>query len=553
MNDQEIARSVKLKPITEIGSMLGLQPEEIVPYGKFMGKIPLKKLQELEGKPDGKLVLVTAMNPTSAGEGKTTTSIGLSMAFNRLGVSSVVTLREPSLGPVMGIKGGATGGGRAQIGPMEEINLHFTGDIHAVTSAHNLLSAMVDAALKFSTVDLDPTRIVWPRAMDMNDRALRQIVVGLGGSVNGYPREDEFVITAASEVMAIFCLSKNLQDLKEKLSRIIVGYSKRRHPVTAGDLRAHGAMAVLLKDAINPNLVQTLEHTPALVHGGPFANIAHGTNSVLATKLALKLSDVVVTEAGFGADLGGEKFLDFVSRVGGFDVNGIVIVASLKALKYHGGMDRRKLNNEDTSAIERGFENLLVHYENMCSFGVPVVVALNKFDTDTNRELEHFERLCGSYGMDCIVNDAWAKGGEGAIDLAKWLLQRMPDQVVLKRVYDEEDHITDKIEKIAKRVYRASEVVYSKEALLALKTIERLGFERLPVIVAKTQYSLSDDPKLLGAPKNHVITIKDLKVAAGAGFMVAVAGNILLMPGLPQESNAKKLDIDEEGRIVGLF
>jgi len=553
MSDQEIARSVKLKPIVEIGSMLGLQSEEIVPYGRFMAKIPFKKLQELESEPDGKLVLVTAMNPTPAGEGKTTTSIGLSMAFNRLGVSSVVTLREPSLGPVMGIKGGATGGGRAQVAPMEEINLHFTGDIHAVTSAHNLLSAMVDASLKFSSVDIDPTRIVWPRAVDMNDRALRQIVVGLGGPVNGYPREDRFVITAASEVMAILCLSKNLQDLKERLSRIIVGYSKRRHPVTAGDLRAHGAMAVLLKDAINPNLVQTLEHTPALVHGGPFANIAHGTNSVLATKLALKLSDIVVTEAGFGADLGGEKFLDFVSRVGEFGVNGIVIVASLKALKYHGGMDRRELNNESFPAIERGFENLLVHYENMSSFGVPVVVALNRFDTDTSPEIEHFERLCASHGMDCIVSDAWMKGGEGAVDLAKWLLRRMPDQIVLKRVYDEGDHIIDKIEKIAKRMYRASEVAYSKEALSALKTIERLGFERLPVIVAKTQYSLSDDPKLLGAPKNHVITIKDLRVSAGAGFVVAVAGDVLLMPGLPQESNAKNLDIDEEGRVVGLF
>lgn len=378
------------KPITTIGEKLGISPDDLIPYGKFIAKVPYRKLLELKDKPDGKLVLVTAMNPTPAGEGKTTTSIGLSMAFNRLGINSIVTLREPSLGPVMGVKGGATGGGNAQILPMEEINLHFTGDIHAVTSAHNLLSAMLDAALKFSSVDIDPTKIIWPRAMDMNDRALRHIVVGLGGSANGVPREDGFVISAASEVMAILCLARDLKDLKERLSRIIVAYSKKKNPITAGDLKAHGAMAVLLKDAMNPNLVQTIENTPVFVHGGPFANIAHGTNSVIATRLALKLSDVVVTEAGFGADLGGEKFLDFVSRVGGFNVNGVVLVASLKALKYHGGVKKDELDIENLEAIEKGFSNLVIHYENMSSFGVPVVVALNRFDTDTSEEIKLF-------------------------------------------------------------------------------------------------------------------------------------------------------------------
>lgn len=540
------------KPITTIGEKLGISPDDLIPYGKFIAKVPYRKLLELKDKPDGKLVLVTAMNPTPAGEGKTTTSIGLSMAFNRLGINSIVTLREPSLGPVMGVKGGATGGGNAQILPMEEINLHFTGDIHAVTSAHNLLSAMLDAALKFSSVDIDPTRIVWPRAMDMNDRALRHIVVGLGGSANGVPREDGFVISAASEVMAILCLARDLKDLKERLSRIIVAYSKKKNPITAGDLKAHGAMAVLLKDAMNPNLVQTIENTPVFVHGGPFANIAHGTNSVIATRLALKLSDVVVTEAGFGADLGGEKFLDFVSRVGGFNVNGVVLVASLKALKYHGGVKKDELDIENLEAIEKGFSNLVVHYENMSSFGVPVVVALNRFDTDTPEEIKLFENLCVSNGMEYVVSEVWEKGGAGATELAKWLLQRMPDEVMLKRVYDEDDHITEKLDKIAKRIYRAKEVVYSKEAISALKTIEKLGFERLPVIVAKTQYSLSDDPKLLGAPKDHTITIRDLKISAGAGFIVAVAGDILLMPGLPKESNAMNLDLDEGGNIIGL-
>ncbi|MDI3516714.1 MAG: formate--tetrahydrofolate ligase [Thermotogota bacterium] len=540
------------KPITTIGEKLGISPDDLIPYGKFIAKVPYRKLLELKDKPDGKLVLVTAMNPTPAGEGKTTTSIGLSMAFNRLGINSIVTLREPSLGPVMGVKGGATGGGNAQILPMEEINLHFTGDIHAVTSAHNLLSAMLDAALKFSSVDIDPTKIIWPRAMDMNDRALRHIVVGLGGSANGVPREDGFVISAASEVMAILCLARDLKDLKERLSRIIVAYSKKKNPITAGDLKAHGAMAVLLKDAMNPNLVQTIENTPVFVHGGPFANIAHGTNSVIATRLALKLSDVVVTEAGFGADLGGEKFLDFVSRVGGFNVNGVVLVASLKALKYHGGVKKDELDIENLEAIEKGFSNLVIHYENMSSFGVPVVVALNRFDTDTSEEIKLFENLCVSNGMEYVVSEVWEKGGAGATELAKWLLQRMPDEVKLNRVYDEDDHITEKLDKIAKRIYRAKEVVYSKEAIAALKTIERLGFERLPVIVAKTQYSLSDDPKLLGAPKDHTITIRDLKISAGAGFIVAVAGDILLMPGLPKESNAMNLDLDEGGNIIGL-
>ncbi|MCD6462304.1 MAG: formate--tetrahydrofolate ligase [Thermotogae bacterium] len=552
MDDALVVKNTSLKPIVEVAKDLGLSSEDLHLYGPYIAKIPHKFARSLSNS-DARLVLVTAMTPTPAGEGKTTVSIGLSMALNRLGVKSVVVLREPSLGPVMGIKGGATGGGHSQVLPAEEINLHFTGDIHAVTSAHNLLSAAIDLALKFGTVELDPLRIVWPRAMDMNDRALRKIVIGLGGRVNGYPREESFIITAASEVMAILCLAKDLDDLKGRLGRIVVGYSRDGTPVTAEHMGVHEAMAVLLKRALDPNLVQTIEHTPALVHGGPFANVAHGTSSLVAIKSGLNLSEVTVVEAGFGADLGAEKFINFVSRVGGFNVNAVVLVASIRALKYHGGKRKESLREEDVEALQKGFQNLLVHHENLKKFNLPVVVALNRFENDTEKEINRFFELCRAHNMRASLVEAWGKGSEGAEELARTVMDVMVTDPDIVRTYEMDEHVTDKLSKIAIELYRASGVDYSDKALRTLKMLEKCGYAHLPVIVAKTQYSLSDDPKKLNVPGVHRITVQDFKVAAGAGFVVAEVGNILLMPGMPKDSNAMKIRMDSEGNIHGLI
>ena len=552
MDDSLEVKNTSLKPIVKVARGLGLSSEDLYPYGPYIAKIPHRFARALSN-PDARLVLVTAMTPTPAGEGKTTVSIGLSMALNRLGVKSVVVLREPSLGPVMGIKGGATGGGYSQVLPAEEINLHFTGDIHAVTSAHNLLSAAIDLALKFGTVELDPLRIVWPRAMDMNDRALRKIVVGLGGRVNGYPREESFIITAASEVMAILCLAKDLEDLKERLKRIVVGYSRDGVPVTAEHVGVHEAMAVLLKRALDPNLVQTIEHTPALVHGGPFANVAHGTSSLVAIRSGLNLSEVTVVEAGFGADLGAEKFINFVSRVGGFNVNAVVLVASIRALKYHGGKRKESLREEDVEALQKGFQNLLIHHENLRKFNLPVVVALNRFENDTEKEINRFFELCRAHNMRASLVEAWGKGSEGAEELARMVMDIMVADPDIVRTYEMDEHVTDKLSKIATGLYRASGVDYSDKALRTLKMLERCGYAHLPVIVAKTQYSLSDDPKRLNVPGVHRITVQDFKVAAGAGFVVAEVGSILLMPGMPKNSNAMKIRMDSEGNIHGLI
>jgi len=553
LEDIEIARKARLLSIEEVAQKLGIDENLLKKYGKHVAKIPHGYLKRLEGKPDGKLVIVTAITPTPAGEGKTTTSIGLSMAINRLGRNSIVTLREPSLGPVMGVKGGATGGGYSQVLPMEDINLHFTGDIHAVTSAHNLLSAMIDAHIKFGNpLNIDPTRIMWKRAMDMNDRALRNIVVGLGGTANGYPREDGFVITAASEVMAILCLAKDLKDLKERLGNIVIGRKRNGEPVKARDLEAQGAMAVLLKDAIDPNLVQTIENTPAFIHGGPFANIAHGTNSIVATKLALKLADYVVTETGFGADLGAEKFFDFVSPVGNFVPSAVVLVATVRALKYHGGLPIKEVKKEDLDALKKGLENLKVHVENIRKYGLPVVVALNRFESDTERELDLVMDYSENLGVKAVVNEAYFKGGEGAEELAKAVME-IAGSGKFQTIYSWEEPLEKKIETLAKEIYRASGVEYTSRAKEKLKFLKKYGFEDLPVIVAKTQYSISDDPKKLGAPSGYTFTVRDLEISAGAGFVVVLAGDILRMPGLPKIPNAVRMDIDENGNITGLF
>lgn len=542
---------VQLKPVREIARELSIPPEYLKLYGDHVAKVSHKLLDRLE--PKGKLIVVTAMTPTPAGEGKTTTSIGLSMAINKLGYSSIVTLREPSLGPVFGIKGGATGGGKAQVLPMEDINLHFTGDIHAVTSAHNLISAMIDAHIKFGNeLDLDVTRISWPRAMDMNDRALRQIIVGLGGHVNGYPRQDGFVITAASEIMAILCLAKDLQDLKRRVGEVVIGWTKTNKPVKVSDLKVQGSVAVLLKDALNPNLVQTSENTPAFVHGGPFANIAHGTNSIIATKMALGLSDFVVTETGFGSDLGAEKFLDFVAPTAGFKPSAVVIVATVRALKYHGGMNLKELSTPNIEALHRGIENLKVHIENMRKFGLPVVVAVNRFNTDTPQEIEFLCEQVEKMNVAVAVNEAFAKGSEGALELARKVVQ-IADESGYRPLFDASEPVRKKIEILAKEIYRAKEVVFTKDAEESLERLELNGYGNLPIIVAKTQYSISDDPAKLGAPKDHTFTVRDFLLSAGAGFVVAVCGDIMLMPGLGKKPNAVNIDIDSDGNIIGLF
>ncbi len=554
-SDIEIARQAKLKKIIEISESLGVPEDKLKPYGWYMAKVDHNYYNEIESRPDAKLILVTAMTPTPAGEGKTTTSIGLSMALNRLGKKTMVTLREPSLGPVMGVKGGAAGGGYSQVLPMEEINLHFTGDIHAVAAAHNLLSAMIDAHMKFGNeLNIDPTRVFWRRTVDMNDRALRQIVVGLGGRGNGEPREDGFIITAASEVMAILCLSKDLADLKERLSKIVIARKRTGEVVTTGDLKAQNAMALLLKDAINPNLVQTIENTPAFIHGGPFANIAHGTNSIVATKLALKLADYVVTEAGFGADLGAEKFLDFVSPTAGFKPSAVVLVATVRALKYHGGqkLNDAKAGVEDLEALKKGLENLRVHIENLQKFKVPVVVALNKFFTDTDKEIQMVVDFVENMGARISLNEAFAKGGEGAEDLAKKVLEELSKNAEYEPIYSWDMPIEKKIETLAKEIYRAGKVEYTSAAKSKLKFLKKYEFDKLPVIVAKTQSSISDDPKKLGAPQGYTFTVRDFEISIGAGFVVVLAGDILRMPGLPKVPNAVKMDILDDGTIVGL-
>lgn len=553
--DIEIAQSATMKPIKDIAASLGLTEDEYEGYGKYKAKVDLSVLRRLDAKPDGKLVLVTAINPTAAGEGKTTVSVGLAQALNRIGKKAVLALREPSLGPVFGMKGGATGGGYSQVVPMEDINLHFTGDFHAITSAHNLIAALVDNHIQQGNVlGIDPRRIVWKHVIDMNDRSLRQIVTGLGGKANGTPREDGFDITVASEIMAVLCLSKDLQDLKNAISRILVAYTYDNKPVYVGDIKAEGAAALLLKDAIKPNLVQTLENTPALIHGGPFANIAHGCNSLLATKLALKLGEYTVTEAGFGADLGAEKFLDIKCRKGGLTPSAVVIVATVRALKMHGGMAKDQLKEENVEALIAGFRNLEKHAETVAGFGLPFVVALNRFYADYDSEIETLKQLCEERNLPFAVADIWARGGAGGEELAQKVVEitesKKPD---FHFTYDLNLTIQEKIEQIAKKIYGADGVHFTEEAKKQIETYEVNGWDKLPICMAKTQYSLSDNPILLGRPSGFTITVRELKPSLGAGFLVALTGKILTMPGLPKRPAALNMDIDESGNITGLF
>lgn len=555
LNDIEIARNAELRPIKDIAKTLGIEEDYIEYYGKYKAKISLDLLKKLENKSDGKLILVTSINPTPAGEGKSTVTIGLGQALARLGKKVVIALREPSLGPCMGLKGGATGGGYSQVVPMEDINLHFTGDIHAISAAHNLLSAMIDNHIhQGNKLRIDPTQIVWKRAVDINDRALREIVVGLGGKKNGYPRQDGFIISVASEIMAILCLAEDIGDLKQRLGDIIVAYDIEGNPVTARDLKADGAMAALLRDAIKPNLVQTIEGVPAIIHGGPFANIAHGCNSLIATRMALKLGDYVITEAGFGADLGAEKFLDIKCRMGGLKPDGIVIVATIRALKMHGGIKKGEWATENLDALHKGFENLKRHVENMKKYKVPVIVAINAFTEDTINEIKLLTTMCENIGVKAVFVDVWARGGEGGIDLAQEVIKIVGNQQSMyKPLYDLELSIEEKIEKITKEIYGGREVLYTPQARKEIKRIKKMGMDKLPVCIAKTQYSFSDDPKLLGAPGNFDVTVREVYISAGARFIVAIMGDIMLMPGLPEHPAAENIDIDEEGRITGLF
>ena len=554
-SDIEIAQSVNMLPIEEVAAGLDIPPEQLEPYGRYKAKVNLNLLAAQEGRGEGKLVLVTAINPTAAGEGKTTTSVGLADALHRLGKRVCLALREPSLGPVFGVKGGAAGGGYAQVVPMEDINLHFTGDLHAITAANNLLAAMVDNHLhQGNALNLDPRRITWRRCLDMNDRQLRSIVSGLGGAADGFTRQDGFDITAASEIMAIFCLARDREDLKRRLSRIVVGYTMDKQPVTAGDLRAEGAMAALLKDALNPNLAQTLEHTPAFIHGGPFANIAHGCNSIIATRMALRLGDIAVTEAGFGADLGAEKFLDIKCRLGGLSPDAAVVVATVRALKLHGGANKRELDQEDAAALRRGVPNLLKHVENMREiYGLPTVVAINRFPTDTEAEIAALRAACREAGAEVALSDVWARGGAGGEELARLVLAALERPGAFRYAYSDELSVRDKIETIATRVYGAAAVEFSPQAKKQLQDIERLGFSSLPVCMAKTQYSLSDNPKLLGRPEGFTISIRSLRISAGAGFIVALTGEIMTMPGLPKAPAACQIDVAGDGTISGLF
>ncbi|MFN4199695.1 MAG: formate--tetrahydrofolate ligase [Fervidobacterium gondwanense] len=549
--DIEIAKGARLVDIREIAKKLRIPEEKLKLYGNHIAKVDHRYLKELNRK-KGKLILVTAITPTPAGEGKTTTSIGLSMALNRIGKKSIVTLREPSLGPVFGVKGGAAGGGYSQVLPMEDINLHFTGDIHAVTTAHNLVSAVIDAHINHGNeLGIDIRKIYWKRAIDMNDRALRQIVIALGGSANGYPREDGFLITAASEIMATLCLASDLADLKRRIGEIVVAQSEKKGLVRIKDLGIQGAVAALLKDAINPNLVQTIENTPAFVHGGPFANIAHGTNTLIATKMALGLADYVVTEAGFAADLGAQKFLDFVAPTGNLTIDAVVLVASIRALKYHGGVAKEDLSKENVEAVVKGMENLKVHVENLQKYGVPIVVALNRFESDTPAEIEAVLR---ESPVKCVINEAYAKGSEGAVELAQRVVETIETiPTNYKPLVPAELPIEEKIDIIAKQIYRAGKVIYTDTAKSKLSMLKKNGYGNYPVIIAKTQNSISDDPKKINAPKGYEFTVRDFQISAGAGFVVALAGEIMLMPGLPKVPAAVNIDIDENGEITGLF
>ncbi len=555
LSDIEIAQKTPMKPITEIAGTAGIDPEQIEQYGRYKAKIDSRKIVNSDSK-NGKLVLVTAITPTSAGEGKTTTTIGLADGLRKIGKNSVVALREPSLGPVFGIKGGAAGGGYAQVVPMEDINLHFTGDFHAIGAANNLLAAMLDNHIyQGNALNIDPRRITWKRCVDMNDRQLRFITDGLGGKANGTPREDGYDITVASEIMAVFCLASDIDDLKARLSRIIVGYTYDDKPVTAGDLKAVGAMTALLKDAIKPNLVQTLEGTPAIVHGGPFANIAHGCNSIIATKTALKLGDYAITEAGFGADLGAEKFLDIKCRMSGLTPDAVVVVATIRALKMHGGVPKTDLGSENLDALEKGLPNLLRHVSNIKNvYGLPAVVAVNRFPTDTDAEVELVIRKCGELGVKAILSDVWAKGGEGGIELAKEVVRLCDEEKPDFRFsYDLDLPIEKKIEAVVKKVYGGSGISILPAAQKEIAKLTSLGFDKCPVCIAKTQYSFSDDPTKLGAPEGFTVTVKTVKVSAGAGFVVVLTGDILTMPGLPKVPAAEKIDVDSEGVISGLF
>lgn len=557
LSDIEIAQNAKMLKIKDIAKELGIDEEELIPYGHYKAKISQECIDRLESEEDGKLILVTAINPTPAGEGKTTTSVGLAEGMHKIGKKAVLALREPSLGPVFGIKGGAAGGGYAQVVPMEDINLHFTGDMHAITSANNLLCALIDNHIQQGNVlGIDPRRIQIKRCLDMNDRALRNCIIGLGGKVNGVPREDHFQITVASEIMAILCLADDLVDLKARLSRILVAYTYDGKPVFASDVEAVGAMTALLKDAINPNLVQTLENTPAIIHGGPFANIAHGCNSVRATKLALKLGDYAITEAGFGSDLGAEKFFDIKCRYAGLKPSCTVIVATIRALKYNGGVPKTELTAENTEALRKGIVNLGAHIENMRKYGVPAVVAINHFYTDTEAEIAIVREYCEKMGAKVAFSDVFLKGGEGGIELANAVIDTINEnegKTNFAPIYDEKLSIKEKLNIIVREIYRADGVSYTTGAEKAIKEIEAIGFDKLPVCVAKTQYSLSDDPTKLGCPKNFTITVRDVKLSAGAGFVVALTGDIMTMPGLPKVPAANKIDVSADGEISGLF
>lgn len=552
--DIEIAQQATLKPIEQIAEQLELAEEDWEPFGRTKAKISDRLLQKLEDKPDGKVILVTSINPTPAGEGKSTVAVGLGQALNKIGKKAIIALREPSLGPVMGIKGGAAGGGYSQVLPMEEINLHFTGDLHAITAANNLLAAIIDNHIhQGNALNIDPRRIEWKRVMDMNDRSLRNIIVGLGGPKQGSPREDHFQITVASEIMAILCLAKDLEDLKERLSNIVIGYTYDEQPVQVRDLEVEGALTLLLKDAIKPNLVQTTENTPAIIHGGPFANIAHGCNSIMATKTAQKLADYVVTEAGFGADLGAEKFLDIKSRIGKIRTDAVVIVATIRALKMHGGVPKDALKEENLEALKEGVKNLQKHIETIKHFGLPFVVAINKFPTDTEQELEWVERWCLEQDIDVALTDVWGKGGEGGILLAKKVVEKAASPQTFQPIYELEDSLEAKIRKIAQIVYGAKDIELSPKAQQQIAYYEKQGWGNLPVCMAKTQYSLSDDPKKIGRPENFVIHIRELKPSVGAGFIVVLTGDVMTMPGLPKKPAALNMNVENSGKITGLF
>lgn len=553
--DIEIALEAEMKPIEEVAAKLGIQSDELDRYGKYKAKLTDELWERIKDRQDGKLVLVTAINPTPAGEGKTTTTVGLGQAMDKIGKKAIIALREPSLGPCFGLKGGAAGGGYAQVVPMDELNLHFTGDFHAITSANNLLAAMLDNHIQQgNSLHIDTKQVVWKRCVDMNDRVLRNITVGLGRKVDGVTREDHFIITVASEIMAILCLAENMQDLKERLSRIIVAYTYEGKPVTAGELNAVGAMAALLKDAIRPNIVQTLEHTPALVHGGPFANIAHGCNSMRATKTALKLADYTITEAGFGADLGAEKFLDIKCRIGNLKPDAIVLVATVRALKYNGGVAKEDLDKENLEALKKGIVNLEKHIENVARFDVPCIVTLNQFVTDTPAELAFVKEFCEMRGCEFALSQVWEKGGEGGIELANKLVETLETkESKFHCLYEDNLSLAEKMETIATKIYGAGEVIIESAAMQQIARIESLGFGNLPVCMAKNQYSLSDDKTVLGRPKDFTIHIREVYVSAGAGFVVAITGTIMTMPGLPKVPAAEGVDVDEDGRIVGLF